>query len=88
MASIALCMWAIQVLMSLLAIISSANCISFMAVVLASLSLLATFFGVAPSTIYAWKAQFPEFSEAIREGEVPAGCLVPERIFERACSYE
>jgi hypothetical protein len=27
---------------------------------------LATFFGVAESTIEAWKAQFPEFSEAIR----------------------
>jgi len=53
-----------------------------------TIRLLTTFFGVAPSPIYAWKAQFPEFSEAIREGEVPADCLVPERIFERARGYE
>jgi hypothetical protein len=49
---------------------------------------LATFFGVAESTIEAWKAQFPEFSEAIRGGRVPADCIVAEKMFERAIGYE
>jgi hypothetical protein len=40
---------------------------------------IAAFFGVCPATIYNWKAQFPEFLEAIREGKLPADCLVAEK---------
>ena len=45
---------------------------------------LALFFGVARSTIYLWKAQFPEFSDAIEAGRLRADSLVAERLFERA----
>ena len=44
---------------------------------------IAAFFGVCPATIYNWKAQFPEFLEAIREGKLPADCLVAEKLFEK-----
>jgi hypothetical protein len=49
---------------------------------------LAVFFGVSERTIYYWKSQFPEFLQAIREGQLPADALVAERMFERACGYE
>jgi len=49
---------------------------------------LALFFGVARSTIYLWKAQFPEFSDAIEAGRLRADSLVAERLFERAVGFE
>jgi len=49
---------------------------------------LAAFFGVSERTIERWKAQFPEFCQAIREGRIHADCLVAEKLFERATGYE
>ena len=49
---------------------------------------LALFFGVARSTIYLWKSQFPEFSDAIEAGRLRADSLVAERLFERAIGFE
>jgi hypothetical protein len=49
---------------------------------------LALFFGVARSTIYLWKSQFPEFSDAIEQGRLRADSLVAERLFERAVGFE
>jgi hypothetical protein len=49
---------------------------------------LALFFGVARSTIYLWKSQFPEFSDAIEAGRLRADSLVAERLFERAVGFE
>jgi hypothetical protein len=49
---------------------------------------LAAFFGVSERTIYYWKSQFPEFLQAIREGQLPADCRVAEKLFQRASGYE
>jgi len=49
---------------------------------------MATFFGVSVSTIGAWKAQFPDFSDAMQGGKTPADCIVVEKLFEKACGYE
>ena len=49
---------------------------------------IAAFFGVCPATIYNWKAQFPEFLDAVREGKLPADCLVAEKLFEKATGFE
>ena len=49
---------------------------------------LALFFGAARSTIYLWKSQFPEFSDAIEAGRLRADGLVAERMFERAIGFE
>ena len=49
---------------------------------------LALFFGVVRSTIYLWKSQFPEFSDAIEAGRLRADGLVAEKLFQRAIGYE
>ena len=45
---------------------------------------IAQFFGVAVSTVYKWKNDFPEFSEAIKRGKSIADRQVAEKLIERA----
>lgn len=49
---------------------------------------LAEFFGVAESTIYEWKKQYPEFCEAIKSGKAPADGNVASALYERATGAE
>lgn len=45
---------------------------------------IADFLGKAVSTIYAWKVEHPEFSEAIKRGKATADREVSEKLHERA----
>lgn len=49
---------------------------------------LAEHFGVAESTFYKWKTEFPEFSEAIKRAKTPADAEVAAALFERATGAE
>lgn len=51
-------------------------------------AVLAEFFGVAESTINAWKNQYPEFSEAIKSGKAPADGNVASALYNRAVGAE
>lgn len=46
---------------------------------------LASFFGVAESTINKWKKDYQEFSESIKKGKVQADATVARSLFDRAC---
>lgn len=48
---------------------------------------LADFFGVAESTLNAWKTEHPEFLESLKEGKAAADAEVADRLFKRACGY-
>lgn len=48
---------------------------------------MATALEVDISTLYRWKAQHPEFREAILDGGPKADAIVAERTFMRACGY-
>jgi hypothetical protein len=48
---------------------------------------LADFFGVNPTTIYAWQRAHPEFSKSIMRGKILADAEVASKLFERACGY-
>ena len=48
---------------------------------------LAKFFGIAESTLYAWKLDYPEFSEGIKSGREDADSRVAKSMFERAVGY-
>lgn len=48
---------------------------------------MATFFGVAESTWYLYKTQYPEFSEALKLGKEEADRKVERSLFERATGY-
>lgn len=45
-------------------------------------------FGVADSTLSKWKNDYPEFSEALKNGKAPADAQVVARLFQRAMGYE
>lgn len=49
---------------------------------------MAGFFEVSEQTFNAWKAEFPEFLEAIRAGKMKADAEVAAKLFERACGAE
>ena len=49
---------------------------------------LAQFFGVVESTIYLWKKQYPQFSEALKNGKDIADANVATTLYERATGYE
>lgn len=51
-------------------------------------AVLAEHFGIAESTLYEWKNQYPEFAEAIKEGKRPADVTVANALFDRACGAE
>lgn len=48
---------------------------------------MASFFGVAESTWYKWKVDYPEFSEALRDWKHEADERVERSLYERACGY-
>lgn len=48
---------------------------------------LAEFFEVTVSTIYKWKLDFPEFSDAIKSGKVIADAEITESLYKRAFGY-
>ena len=48
---------------------------------------LLTFFGVNADTIYRWKIEFSEFSEAIKLGKEPADDRVERSLYQRAVGY-
>jgi transposase len=48
---------------------------------------LADFFGVHIDTIYDWKKEHPEFSDALLNGREKAACKVVVNLFQRACGY-
>jgi hypothetical protein len=49
---------------------------------------IADFFEVAPSTLYLWKHQHPEFSEALKAGKGLADERVARSLYQRAVGYE
>lgn len=49
---------------------------------------LAVFFEVAESTIYVWKNDYPEFSEALKDSKALADAEVAAKLFHRATGYE
>lgn len=49
---------------------------------------LAEFFEVSESTIYEWKNQHDDFSEAIKSGKKIADMNVADRLYQRAMGYE
>jgi hypothetical protein len=48
---------------------------------------LAAYFGCAVSTVYVWKNEYPEFSEAIRRGKSRADADVAHAVYQRAIGY-
>ncbi|MCW0413491.1 helix-turn-helix domain-containing protein [Xanthomonas sacchari] len=48
---------------------------------------IADFFNVAVSTIYLWKVQHPEFSEALTTSKEAADQRVERALYERALGY-
>jgi len=49
---------------------------------------LADFFDVNEDTIYEWKKEYPEFSEAIKGGKEEADATVASKLYHRAIGYE
>jgi hypothetical protein len=49
---------------------------------------IADFFGIAQSTLYDWKSNIPEFSEAIKRGKIIADAEVAESLHKRAVGYQ
>jgi hypothetical protein len=49
---------------------------------------LADFFEVSEQTLNAWKKEFPEFLESLKEGKTLADANVAQRLYERAMGYE
>lgn len=47
-------------------------------------AILAEHFGVAASTLYEWKKEYPEFAEAIKRAKVPADATIAGALFDRA----
>ena len=48
---------------------------------------LADFFQVNEDTIYSWKKDHPEFSEALKKGKTLADATVADRLYMRATGY-
>lgn len=48
---------------------------------------LAVFFKVADSTLYLWKLEHPEFSEALKLGKEVADTRVEQSLYHRALGY-
>lgn len=49
---------------------------------------LAAHFGIAKSTLYEWKNEYPEFSDAIKRGKSPADGNVAGALYQRATGAE
>lgn len=44
--------------------------------------------GIAESTLYEWKKQFPEFSESLKRGKEVVDRMVENALLKRALGYE
>jgi transposase-like protein len=49
---------------------------------------MADFFEVAESTLYLWKKEHPEFSEALKKGKMQADAVIAQKLYHRAKGYE
>jgi hypothetical protein len=49
---------------------------------------IAEFFGVQPSTLYRWRNEIPEFSEALLDGKAAADAEVATSLYNRACGMK
>lgn len=49
---------------------------------------IAAFFGVAVRTVHRWKAEYEEFSQALKIGKVEADDRVKRSLYARACGFE
>lgn len=49
---------------------------------------LADFFDVSEQTLNAWKKQFPEFLESLKNGKAISDAEVADKLFSRATGYE
>jgi len=49
---------------------------------------LAAFFEVSEQTLNAWKQEYPEFLESLKDGKEMADARVVQKLFERAMGYE
>jgi len=49
---------------------------------------LANFFNVAESTLHKWKIDYPQFSEALKEGKELSDARVAHALYTRATGYE
>ena len=49
---------------------------------------IADFFEIAESTLYLWKQEHTEFSEAIKRGKITADAEVANSLFKRANGYQ
>lgn len=49
---------------------------------------MANFFEITESTAYDWKATYPEFSEAIKNGGDGANAAIGKALFDRAVGYK
>jgi len=49
---------------------------------------IADFFKVSPSTLYLWKHEHPDFSEALKAGKQAADERVARSLYQRAVGYE
>lgn len=49
---------------------------------------IAAFFEISHDTLYAWKKQYPEFSEALARGKEPADARVARALYDRAVGYD
>lgn len=49
---------------------------------------VADFFGVSEQTLNNWKAQHPEFLEALNRGKIDADARVAQSLYHRALGYE
>lgn len=49
---------------------------------------IAVKFGIAESTLYAWKGKYPTFAEALRDAKDMADELVEMALFQRAVGYQ
>ena len=49
---------------------------------------IADFFGIVESTLYKWKTEKDDFSEALKRGKLHADANVAQRLYERALGFE
>jgi|SRR5579859_6377045 len=58
-----------------------------LALLMATDAEIADFFGITRETLYAWKAEFPAFSDAIKRGGIQADAEVASKLKWRALGY-
>jgi hypothetical protein len=49
---------------------------------------IAEHFGIGERTLYEWKNRYPQFSQSIKKGKIPADAKVAHALFDRATGAE